>query len=139
AQPLLGTVGPVTAEMIEQDPDRYTAGELAGLSGLSQAFDEDLTGSSGTRVTAIDADSRAVRATLLEEAPHQPEPLRTTLDSTLQRAAEAALADVGPPSAIVAIEPSTGDVLASANGPGSDGANTALSSQYAPGSTLKLA
>lgn len=138
AQPLLGTVGPVTAEMIEQDPDRFIAGEVAGLSGLSQAFDEQLTGTGGTRVTVIDADSRAVRDTLLEEPPQQPEALRTTLDSRLQRAAEAALAEVGPPSAIVAIEPSSGDVLASANGPGSDGADTALSTQYAPGSTSKL-
>ncbi len=139
AQPLLGQVGPVTAEMIEQDPDRFVVGQVAGLSGLAQAFDEQLTGSGGTRVTAIEADSRAVRDTLLEEPPQQPEPLRTTVDRTLQRAAEKALADVGPPSAIVAIQPSSGDVLAIANGPGSDGADTALSSQYAPGSTLKLA
>lgn len=139
AQPLLGVVGPVTAEMIEREPERFAAGGVAGLSGLSQAFDEQLTGTGGLRVTAIDTDSRAVRDTLLDEHPEQPKSLQTTLDSQLQRDAEAALAEVEPPSAIVAIKPSSGDVLAMANGPGSQGADTALSSQYAPGSTAKVA
>ena len=39
AQPLLGTVGPVTAELLEEEPDRYAAGDVVGLTGLQAAFD----------------------------------------------------------------------------------------------------
>src|SRR5690606_29201024 len=41
-------------------------------------------------------------------------------------------------SAIVAVRPSTGELVASANGPGSEGYSTALLGQYAPGSTFKV-
>ena len=55
-----------------------------------------------------------------------------------QNAAQKALADVGPASALVAIRPSTGDIVAVASGPGSKGYNTATYGQYAPGSTFKV-
>jgi cell division protein FtsI/penicillin-binding protein 2 len=45
---------------------------------------------------------------------------------------------VGPASAIVALRPSTGAVLAAASGPGSNGYDTALLGQYAPGSIFKI-
>ena len=45
---------------------------------------------------------------------------------------------MGPASAIVALRPSTGAVLAAASGPGSNGYNTAMLGQYAPGSIFKI-
>ncbi|TQM91278.1 cell division protein FtsI/penicillin-binding protein 2 [Ornithinimicrobium humiphilum] len=138
AQPLLGTVGEVTAEMVEQDPDRYAPGDVAGLSGLQAAFDEQLQGIAGLKVTALDPDTGREEL-LLERGAQQPQPLQTTLDLDLQQFAEEVLADVEPASALVAIQPSTGDVLAMANGPGSGGVDTALAAQYPPGSTFKLA
>ena len=89
-------------------------------------------------MVALDPDTGR-REALVERASETPDPLRTTLDIDLQKVAEDVLADVGPPSALVAIQPSTGDVLALANGPGSQGAATALAGQYPPGSTFKLA
>ena len=65
------------------------------------------------------------------------DPLATTLVPRLQQAAERILAPVGPPSALVAIRPSTGEILAAASGPGSAGYSTATVGQYAPGSTFK--
>jgi cell division protein FtsI/penicillin-binding protein 2 len=59
------------------------------------------------------------------------------MDERLQSLAERLLADVGPSSALVAIKPSTGAILAAANGPGTDGYNTATYGQIAPGSTFK--
>jgi cell division protein FtsI/penicillin-binding protein 2 len=56
----------------------------------------------------------------------------------LQTKAESLLAGVGPASAVVAIRPSTGEVLAAASGPGSKGYNTATFGRYAPGSTFKV-
>ncbi|WP_449373744.1 penicillin-binding transpeptidase domain-containing protein [Arthrobacter psychrolactophilus] len=57
----------------------------------------------------------------------------------LQNAAEEALASVKTPSSIVVMRPSSGAILASANGPDSNGYNTAFLGQYAPGSTFKIA
>ena len=67
--------------------------------------------------------------------------LVTTLDPALQQKAEDALSTLGegaPAAALVAIRPSDGAVLASANGSGAAGADLAMTGQYAPGSTFKV-
>jgi cell division protein FtsI/penicillin-binding protein 2 len=64
--------------------------------------------------------------------------LKTTLDPKLQQLAEDVLGNVGPASAIVALRPSSGAVLAAASGPGSNGYDTAMLGQYAPGSIFKM-
>ncbi|WP_289018276.1 penicillin-binding transpeptidase domain-containing protein [uncultured Ornithinimicrobium sp.] len=138
AQPLLGTVGEVTAELVDSDPERYAIGDVVGLSGLQAAFDEQLRGEPGLVVSAVAPDT-GEGSELLDREGVEPEPLQVTLDLDLQELAEDVLADVGPASALVALQPSTGDVLALANGPGSEGASTALAGQYPPGSTFKLA
>jgi cell division protein FtsI/penicillin-binding protein 2 len=76
---------------------------------------------------------------ILFQAPMKPgTPLKTTLDPKLQQLAEDVLGKVGPASAIVAIRPSSGAVLAAASGPGSNGYDTAMLGQYAPGSIFKM-
>lgn len=135
ARPILGTVGPVTAEMVEEDG--YAVGDVAGLSGLQQRYDERLRGTPGLLVEAVDEETDEVRT--LHEVPAQDgRPLRTTLDVELQTRAEQALAGVGPASAVVALRASTGELLAVASGPGSEGYSTATLGQYAPGSTFKV-
>ncbi len=74
---------------------------------------------------------------LFRVAPRAGKRLRVTLDQRLQILAERLLADVGPASALVAVRPSTGAIVAAANGPGTDGYNTATYGQIAPGSTFK--
>ncbi|MCW2814728.1 MAG: penicillin-binding protein transpeptidase [Nocardioides sp.] len=135
AAPILGTVGPVTAEMIEQEPDRYEVGDVAGLSGLQARYDEQLQGTPGVVVNAVGSDGKARE--LFRSGGTEGEALQLTLDEELQSEAEAVLADVGPASALVAIRPSDGAILAAANGPGNDGINLATFGQYAPGSTFK--
>lgn len=135
AAPILGTVGPVTAEMIEKEPDRYRAGDVAGLSGLQARYDEQLQGAPGVVVEARGSDG-ATR-TLFESGGQGGKDLQLTLDERLQSEAEAVLSDVRPASALVAIRPSDGAILAAANGPGNDGQNLATFGQYAPGSTFK--
>jgi cell division protein FtsI/penicillin-binding protein 2 len=138
ARPVLGTVGEATAETIEKSDGAVAAGDLTGLSGLQRQYDAQLRGLPGLTVQAISADGSARRE--LYSVPPQPgTPLRTTIDPPLQLAAEAILADVRPASAIVAIRPSTGDILAVASGSGGKGMSTATLGQYAPGSTFKVA
>ncbi len=135
AAPLLGTVGQVTAEMVDKDPEAYRAGDVAGLSGLEARYDEQLRGTTGVVVRAARGD-RTGR--VLHRQPAKPgEPLRLTLDEGLETLAEHLLARVGPASALVAVRPSTGAILAAANGPGNHGYNYATYGQVAPGSTFK--
>jgi cell division protein FtsI/penicillin-binding protein 2 len=135
AAPILGTVGEVTAEMIKDNPDKYRIGDVAGLSGLQARYDDQLRGASGVAVHAVRPDGS--ERNLFSEEPTDGQPLKLTLDLRLQQAAERLLAGVGPASALVAIRPSTGDVLVAANGPGTDGINLATYGQAAPGSTFK--
>ncbi len=135
ATELLGRVGPATAQVIEESDGAVLPGEQVGLSGLQARYDEQLGGVTGAVIAAVsDTHERELHAT----EPVAGEPLRTTLDPTHQLEAEAALDGVGPASALVAIQPSTGDLLAAASGDGSEGYNTATFGQYPPGSTMKV-
>ncbi|WP_243060499.1 penicillin-binding transpeptidase domain-containing protein [Nocardioides sp. SR21] len=135
AAPILGTVGAVTAEMIEEDPETYQVGDVAGLSGLQARYDDQLQGTDGAVVNAVAPDGTERELHRIEGLPGTA--LELTLDERLQSAAERELAGVGPSSALVAIRPSTGAILAAANGPGTDGYNVATYGQAAPGSTFK--
>ncbi len=135
AAPILGTVGEPTAEMVEEDPERYAVGQEVGLSGLQLRYDEQLVGTPGVVVTRVASDGKEKELFREDALPGQP--LELTLDVRLQSAAERLLAPVGSASALVAIKPSTGAILAAANGPGTDGYNMATFGQFAPGSTFK--
>src|SRR5690625_1277997 len=136
AEPLLGSVGQATAELIEESDGALSAGDVTGLSGLQKRYDERLRGQQGLLVEAV-ADSGKERE-LFSTKPRNGKALKTTLDLDTQRVAENALRGVTSPSALVAIEPSSGDILAAASGPGSEGYSTATVGQYAPGSTFKV-
>ena len=135
AAPILGTVGEVTAEMVKKDPETYRAGDVAGLSGLQARYDDELRGTEGAVVNAETAAGGEHELYRVE--PQAGSALKLTLDERLQTIAESRLANVGPGSALVAIRPSTGNILAAANGPGTNGYNLATYGQLAPGSTFK--
>jgi cell division protein FtsI/penicillin-binding protein 2 len=137
AAPILGTVGQATAEIVEESEGLVVAGDVVGLSGLQSRYDEQLAGTKGLQVQAVPAEGEA--RTLYDVPPAAGTPLRTTLDLDLQARAEDAVSSVaGPASALVAIRPSDGAILAAASGPGGGGLNTATFGQYAPGSTFKV-
>ena len=135
AAPILGRAGPATAEIIEASDGTVRVGDVVGLSGLQARYEELLGGTPAVIIAAQKGDEER---TLLTTPAVDGQPLRTTLDPGLQRAAEAQLDAVGPASAVVALRPSTGDILAAASGPGSQGYSTATVGQYPPGSTTKV-
>jgi cell division protein FtsI/penicillin-binding protein 2 len=151
AAPLLGRVGPATTESIEQGRGRVRPGDMVGLSGLQARYDERLSGTPGIEVRATgtgpcadwpDCPDAGEPRTLVSVPAQGGRPVRLTLDEGMQLRAEQALADAGgaasPPSALVAIRPSSGEILVAANGPGNEGLNAATFGQYAPGSTFKI-
>lgn len=161
ASAILGTVHEATAEDIEKSEGKIVSGQMVGTGGLQAAFDAQLSGTPGLTVSAVPAAvavaDPAPTATATDDAGASPaapaspprplfivDPVRgkdvkTTLVPSIQSAAETALESVKTPSSIVIMRPSTGAILASANGPDSNGYNTAFLGQYAPGSTFKMA
>lgn len=137
AAPILGKVGPVTAEMVKKDPATYRSGDTAGLTGLQARYDKQLRGTPGRAVYAVPATKGTERRELFLSEPAAGKPLATTLDTRLQTLAERILGGVTPASALVAIRPSDGSILAAANGAGTGGQNYATFGQFAPGSTFK--
>ncbi|MEO3749050.1 penicillin-binding transpeptidase domain-containing protein [Streptomyces sp. B6B3] len=110
----------------------------AGSSGLQSRYDEQLAGTPAGAVVIADRESGDAVSTLHEQEGREPgTPVRTTIDPEVQRAAEDALRDLDQDAAIVALQPSTGHVLAAADRP-SDGFNLSLQGQLAPGSTFKI-
>ncbi|MBT9255331.1 hypothetical protein KMZ32_05800 [Phycicoccus sp. MAQZ13P-2] len=132
-QPLLGTVGEVTAEVVDGSDGRYVAGDRAGVSGLQRQYDGRLAGRPGLVVRAGDTS-------VLEVAPTGGDDVSTSLDPTVQTAAEQALAesDLTVPGAVVAVDVRSGEVLAAASSP-SNGFDRAITGKYPPGSTFKIA
>ena len=131
ARALLGTAGPVTAEVVDQSGGRLTAGDIAGLSGIQRTFDEQLGGTAGVTVDQVQPDQR-IR--LFSVAPVAGEPVELTIDPDVQKAADAALTTArggNGNASLVAIDVQSGDVVAVANTP-ANGANRALTGQLLP-------
>jgi cell division protein FtsI/penicillin-binding protein 2 len=115
-----------------------TPGDETGQWGLEKAFDAQLAGTPTRRVVIREtAGATAVRT--LKKLPGKPaRALRTTLSLPTQTAAEQALNGVHGNAALVAVQPSSGSILAVANRPVGDTFDKALAGSYAPGSTFKV-
>jgi len=137
ARALLGSVGPVTAEQIRKSPS-LRPGDEVGQSGLQAAYERSLAGTPTRRIVIRDRELGTTEKTLVERRGRPGRGLHTTLDLGVQRAAETALGGIDGNAALVAVQPSTGDVLAVANRPADSTYDRALSGLYPPGSTFKV-
>ena len=137
--------------------DNYRGTEHFGKTGLEQKYEFDLHGQTGFEEVEVDAGGRAVRV-LARTPPVSGDNLMLTLDMKLQQVVEKAFG--ARRGALVAIEPSTGGILALVSMPGYDPnlfvdginpqdwdalntsedkpmVNRALNGAYPPGSTFK--
>jgi cell division protein FtsI/penicillin-binding protein 2 len=137
ARMLIGSVDPVTADDLKRLGTPYQTGDLTGHgNGLEAAFERQLAGSPSGEVRLVDKDGAEAKV-LHRFAGEDGKAVQTTLDPELQRAGELALASVGKPAALVAVKPSSGELLAVVNTP-FNGYNRALLGRYPPGSTFKV-
>lgn len=159
---LLGYVGEVNKRDIERDPETYRAGDYIGVTGLEAAYEEELRGEKGVKVLEHDTYG-AIKGSYMDGAydslPIPGLKLTCTIDARLQALAEELMA--GKVGAVVAIEPSTGEILVMASSPTYDPDelvgrqrgnhymklqnnkrqplfNRAVKAKYPPGSTFKL-
>ncbi|MBP2437665.1 cell division protein FtsI/penicillin-binding protein 2 [Microbacterium amylolyticum] len=137
AREILGVVGEATAEIIDGSDGEIRTGDIVGLSGLQARYDEDLRGARGITIAAVVDDEDAEPRVLAEWDATPADPLQITLNSGLQQWAESVLGGTGSASALVVIDPATGDILAAANRE-TGGFDAATSGRYAPGSTYKV-
>ena len=134
---VVGTVGPITAQGLKTLGPPYANGAMVGQSGIEQAYERQLAGTPGAVVQVSDQAGGTV-AVVGRFPEHPGTPVTTTIDPSVQEAAESALTGQPLPAAIVAIQSSTGDVLASVSTPDSQAVNEAFDGAYPPGSTFKV-
>ncbi|MFD1542087.1 penicillin-binding transpeptidase domain-containing protein [Nonomuraea guangzhouensis] len=108
---IVGKVSALTPETEQKLGGPQRAGDSFGQSGLQRAYQNNLTGSTQTRVITLDVKTDNEVAQLKEWPGRTNVPVRTTIDSAKQRAAEAAVAQTDT-SALVAVDRSTGEILA---------------------------
>jgi len=134
---VVGTLGPVTAQELRMLGPAYSAGEMVGQTGIEEAYEHELAGSPGATVAVTDHAGDPV-ATLKLVSDRPGTAVHTTIDPPIQQAAESALSGETLPADLVAIQASTGDVLASVSLPDTQQVNEAFTGAYPPGSTFKV-
>ncbi|PIZ03724.1 MAG: penicillin-binding protein 2 [Gammaproteobacteria bacterium CG_4_10_14_0_8_um_filter_38_16] len=107
---VVGYVGRITtAELAQVDPGNYSASDNIGKAGVEAEDETLLHGVMGSEEAEIDANGKIVR--VLKTTPPVPgDNIYLTIDSQLQQYAEKLLGK--QTGAIVAIQPTTGQVLA---------------------------
>jgi hypothetical protein len=134
---VVGAVGPITAELLDQLGAPYGQNDVVGRSGVEAAYERTLAGSPGATVGIVDETGGTVAT--LASFPQKPgTPVQLTLDPTVQRAAEQALAGIAGEAAIVVVRASTGEILGSASLPVDRPFDLALRGRLPPGSTFKI-
>ncbi|MBP2323854.1 beta-lactamase class D [Kibdelosporangium banguiense] len=116
--------------------DKNLATQL--LPNIRKLVEDQVSGKPGFRVVTLNAAGGEVEEIFVKDA-EAGTAAYVTLSRKIQAAAEAAIDPVPQVSAIVAIQPSTGDVLAVAqNAPADAQGAIALTGRYPPGSTFKI-
>ncbi|MBQ7253682.1 MAG: penicillin-binding protein 2 [Bacteroidales bacterium] len=127
---LIGYVSEVDRDYIEKHPD-YRAGDYAGKTGIERAYEHRLSGEKGYTVYYRDARGRIKghydNGSLDKEAVAGSD-ITTTIDAELQAFGERLMKNkVG---SVVAIEPSTGEILTLISSPGIDVSQLAEINKY---------
>ncbi|TCC11565.1 penicillin-binding transpeptidase domain-containing protein [Kribbella soli] len=138
ARSLLGTMKTATDETLKNAGPTASAQDQVGTTGLQYAFQQQLAGTPGGTVALRDGKTKLTVKNVFSQKGVAGKPVKTTLDTNMQKAAEAALATSKLPASLVAVQASTGQILAAANGPQVASYNRAFQGRYAPGSTFKI-
>jgi Penicillin binding protein transpeptidase domain/Penicillin-binding Protein dimerisation domain len=134
---VVGSLGPITAQQLKALGAPYSASSTVGQTGIEASAERTLAGTPTVSVAVQNAGGAQFQQ-LASFPGHPGQPVPTSLDPKVQRAAEAALAAARHPNvAMVAIRASTGQVLAIASDPVA-GFDAALQGAYPPGSTFKV-
>ncbi len=156
---LLGYVSEINqAQLQREEYEDFRPGESLGQSGVERRFDAFIRGVDGGEQLEVDARGRALRVVSRND-PRSGSNVFLTIDRKIQEAAETAMA--GKKGTVVAMNPTTGEILAMVSRPSFDPnlfaqrisgedwqriatdashplQNRAFQAQYPPGSIFKL-
>ena len=157
---LLGYVSEVDANYLKRHPEEYKAGDYAGMTGIEAAREKELRGEKGYTIWLRNSRNRIESRYKDGEMDKEAIPgkdITTTIDAELQHYGQLLMQNkVG---SLVAIEPSTGEILTIVSSPGIDVDmlanigqhygeissnpykpmfNRAVQAPYPPGSVFKL-
>jgi len=133
---IVGTVGAVTADELKNLGGAYNASSVVGQTGLEASAEKQLAGTPTAAAQVVTAKGAPV-ATLATLRGHAGTTVKTTIDPAVQNAAEAALSGEKKSAALVAVDASTGSLLAVAN-VNAGGYDQAVLGGFPPGSTFKV-
>ncbi|HOB85462.1 MAG TPA: penicillin-binding protein 2 [Bacteroidales bacterium] len=157
---LLGYVSEVDEAQIKKDP-YYKPGDYIGKLGIEEAYEKELRGTKGVKIFLVDVYSRvkgSYAGGMMDTVAVQGNDIVASIDLGLQEYGEKLMQN--KTGSIVAIEPSTGEILALVSSPNYDPAllvgrvrsenfsrlsadtllplfNRAFMASYPPGSTFK--
>jgi penicillin-binding protein 2 len=156
---VLGYVGEISAEQLEKPEfSDLHQGSIVGQYGVEKSYDRHMRGQAGQKSVEVDALGHEKKAAVVEK-PQAGNDLYLTIDIRLQKVAEELLGEEY--GAIVALDPTNGDILAMVSRPAFDPNvlsreltpkqwveivqdegrplnNRASQGQYPPGSTFKV-
>ena len=159
---MLGYIGEADKAMTEKD-SYYKEGDYIGISGIEKTYEKVLRGKKGVRIMMVDVNNRdkgSFMNGLYDTAADAGKPLKSTIDADLQLYGEQLM--MNKIGSIVAIDPSSGEILAIVTSPSYDPNllvgreraknfaalnmdtigvplfNRATMASYPPGSTFKL-
>ena len=157
---LLGYVSEVNKAYIDKHPDEYRSGDYAGMTGIEAAREKELRGEKGYHIYLRNSRNQIEQPYMGGTQDKEAVPghnIVTTIDASLQQYGQELMA--GKVGSIVALEPSTGEILALVSSPGIDVEqladigkywkeiaqdpykpmyNRAVQASYPPGSVFKL-
>lgn len=157
----LGNIGEVSKRELERDP-YYKGGDYIGKSGIESFYEKELRGEKGMKIIVVDVHNREKERFMdgqFDTLPVTGKDIYLGLDAELQKYGETLMKN--KTGSIVAIEPSTGQILALVTSPSYDPnelvgrvrgenyqkllddtlkplVNRATSGIYPPGSTFKM-
>lgn len=115
---LIGYLGEIDQEELDRlKPYGYKVRDLVGQSGIEKIFDLELRGQTGGTQIEVNHRGRMIRL-LGHRSPARGKDLQLTLDASLQTKAASLLS--GRRGSIVAMDPSTGEILAMVSQPAFD-------------------
>lgn len=158
---VLGYIGEASQGLIDKDA-YYSSGDYVGITGIEKGYEKELRGIKGAKFFLVDVHNRvkgSYEKGRLDTSAVKGNDLITTIDIDLQQYGEQLMQNKA--GSIVAIEPSTGEILALVSTPGylpedlvgrkrmenypklaADSLlplyNRAIRAQYPPGSTFKM-
>ena len=158
----LGDIGEISQKELDKDQEGYyRQGDYVGKSGIEKSYEKELRGVKGLKVMMVDVYNREMGSFMdgeLDKDPVAGKDIYLGMDAELQAYGEQLMQ--GKVGSIVAIEPSTGQILAFVSSPTYDPnllvgrergnnytelqkdpmkplINRAISGTYPPGSTFK--